>query len=195
MALTTSNTLLPNAPRGLLHVIRLPFWFACVLAVVGIAWRPPFESVVLISIFLILLIAVEWISRRLTRKSPKFDAEPMDAEPMDDGIRQQMIRSKTAEGRDRLDGTFWAEFPEGAMTATVHIPFSPPFERAPKVQVYPLSETDAGESNGHVRIAPPKTYGVRIDVKRSDSEVDQLCFAIIAEEECVEVDMPVIVQK
>jgi len=164
----------------LLHVIRLPFWFACILAVVGVAWRTPLESVGLIGIFLILLVAVEWVSRRLTSKgASKIDpTEPMDDESMDESVRQQIIRSKTAEGKDRLDGTFWAEFPPDAMTATVHIPFCPPFERVPSVQVFPVSDTDV-----HVRIAKSKPYGVRIDVKRNDLEEERLCLAIIAEEE------------
>lgn len=169
----TSNFPLLNWHQKLLQSLRLPFWFACFLAVVGTAWRPLLASVGLIVIFLVLLIAVEWVSRRLTtKKTPKRES----AEPMDKTVRQQMIRSKTEEGLDRLDGTFWAEFPAETMTATVHIPFCPAFDRVPKVQVFPIDKADA-----HVRMAPPKTFGVRIDVKRNNREQDSLCFSVIAE--------------
>ena len=172
--LTPNSYLLPNWHRGLLQTFRLPFWFACFWAVVGVAWRPPLASVALIALFLMLLVAVEWASRRLiAKKLPKIES----AEPMDETVRQQIIRSKTAEGGDRIDGTFWAEFSEGAMTTTIHIPFCPAFERIPKVRVFPVDETDA-----HLRIAPPKTFGVRVDVKRNNLLNNRLCFAIIVEE-------------
>ena len=115
----------------------------------------------------------------------------MDAEPIDNDIRQQVVRSKTAKGLDRLDGTFWAEFPADARTVTVHIPFCPAFERVPKVQVFPINETDMDETGSQetiqerdtqLRIVSAKTYGARIDVKRNNREIDRLCFAIVAEE-------------
>jgi hypothetical protein len=87
-----------------------------------------------------------------------------------------MIRSRTSEGLDRLEGTFWAEFPEDAMTTTVHIPFCPAFERTPKVQVFPVDETDT-----QLRITSQKPFGVRVDVKRNTVEIDRLCFAMTAE--------------
>ena len=172
--LTPSSLSFPIWHRALLHVIRFSFWFACFWAVVGVTWRPPLASVGLMGIFLALLVAVEWVTRRLTsKKTPTVDI----AEPMDETVRQQIIRSRTAEGLDRLDGTFWAEFSADAMTTTVHIPFCPPFERVPRVQVFPMNETSA-----HLRIAAPKTYGVRIDVRRNDGEPDQLCFGFVVEE-------------
>jgi len=151
----------------------VPLWFACFWAVVGTAWRPPLASIGLIGIFLVLLLAVEWGSRHLTEKKlPK----SVPDEPIDENLRQQVIRSKTAEGLDRLDGTFWTEFPAEAMTATVHIPFCPAFERVPSVKVFPVDATDV-----QLRVAAPKKFGIRIDVKRSNLEIDRLCFAVIAE--------------
>ena len=87
-----------------------------------------------------------------------------------------MIRSKTPEGLDRLDGTFLVEFSADTMTTTVHIPFCPAFERIPQVQVFPVDKTDA-----QLRIVSQKTFGVRIDIKRSNADLQQLHFAIIAE--------------
>ena len=163
---------LPNWHRVLLQAVRLSFWFACFWAIVGVAWRPPLASVGLVALFLLLCVAVEWTSRRLaTKKLPKIKTKPAE-----ETVSQQMIRSKTSEGSDRLEGTFWAEFPEDAMTATVHIPFCPAFERNPEVQVFPVDETDA-----QLRIASQKTFGVRIDVKRNTVDIDRVCFALTAE--------------
>jgi len=158
-------------PYSLLQAVRLPFWFACFWAVVGVIWRPPLASVILVALFLTLLVAMEWALRRLTTKtalrSPSSETE---------AVQQQMTRTKTAEGSDRLEGTFWAEFSTEATTATMHIPFCPPFDNVPKVQVFPVDETSV-----HVRIAQPKTFGVRIDIKRNSLAVDRLCFVVLVE--------------
>jgi hypothetical protein len=157
----------------LLQALRLPFWFACFWAVIGVAWRPPMASVGLITIFLGLLVSIEWASRRLSaNKLPKIDT----TEPMEDTIKQQTIRTQTAEGVDRFEGTFWAEFPTNAMSTTVHVPFCPAFERVPKVQVFSVDETGL-----HLRITSPKTFGVRIDIKRNNLETARHRFAMIAE--------------
>ena len=173
---------------------RLPLWFASILAIIGTAWRPPQSSIGLLAIFLILLVVAEWLSRRLTimripsslntpsKATLSKTAEPDAAETMDDTILQQMIRSKTAEGLDRLDGTFCVEFPAEVLTATVHIPFCPAFEHIPKVQVFPADES----LQATLRITSPKTYGVRVDVKRNNAasdrfHVDRFHFAVIAE--------------
>jgi len=94
---------------------------------------------------------------------------------MCDTVQQRMTRSTTAEGLDRLEGTFWAEFPADAMTTTVHIPFCPAFESVPKVQVFPVEETDA-----NLRIVSTKTFGMRVDVRRNNLGIDRLCFAVVA---------------
>jgi len=167
-----SSLLFPNC-RLLSAVFRLSFWFACFLAIIGVAWRPPLASIGLIAIFLVLLVAVEWASRRLTAKKllpPLSESET---------VQQRMTRTKTAEGLDRLDGTFWAEFPADTMTTTVHIPFCPAFESVPKVQVFSTDETDATDVS--VRIVSPKMFGVRVDIKRNNLDIDRLCFTIIAD--------------
>ena len=161
---------MPDFGRLLLVVARLSFWFACYWAIIGAVWRPPLASVGLVVLFLVLLVAIEWTSRRLAIK--KTSQPPL---PKTETV-QQMTRTTTAEGQDRLDGTFWAEFPADAMTATIHIPFCPAFESVPTVQVFPMDETDAS-----VRIVSTKVFGVRIDVKQSNPVVQRLCFTIVAE--------------
>ncbi|MDR0328365.1 MAG: hypothetical protein LBI05_08735 [Planctomycetaceae bacterium] len=169
----TPHAFFPHWQRELLQAIRLPFWFACFWAVVGTAWRPLPASVGLITLFLGLLLVMEWASRRLMGKRVPKD-EP--AEPADEAVRQQIIRTQTAEGKERLDGTFWAEFSADAMTTTIHIPFCPAFDRVPAVQAFPLDDTDV-----QLRITSQKTFGVRVDVKRNSREIDRLRFAVIAE--------------
>ena len=166
------NSAVCGLPSAVFYTVcRLCFWYACFLAIIGVVWRPPLASVGLIAIFLVLLVAVEWGSRRLTAKKG-----PSSLLPKPETVQQQMTRTKTAEGLDRLEGTFWAEFPEDALTTTVHIPFCPAFESIPKVQVVLVNETDA-----NLRIVLTKTFGVRVDVKRNDLEIDRVCFAAVAE--------------
>ena len=153
------------------QVIRFCFWFACFWVIIGVAWRPPLASVGLIAIFLVLLVAIEWVSRRLAPKTM-----PASSLPETDTVQQQMTRFTTAEGLDRLEGTFWADFPENAMTTTVHISFCPAFERVPRVQVFPKNATDT-----NLRVVSPKTLGVRVDVKRNNPAITRLCFTIVAE--------------
>ena len=156
--------------RLLSAVCRLSFWFACSLAVIGTIWRSPLASIILIAIFLVLLVTVEWVSRRLTSRtlpSPSQESET---------VRQQMSRTTTTEGLDRFEGTFWVEFPTDALTTTVHVPFCPAFGKVPKVQTFPADATAAS-----LRIVSLKTFGVRIDVKRNNPEDARLCIAIVAE--------------
>jgi len=157
--------------NALLQSVRLPFWFACFLAVVGVTWRSPLASVVLLSFCLALLVAIEWAVRRFSSKDATAPLKGVGH----DNVQQQIVRSQTAEGRDRLDGTFWVNFPADAMTTTMHIPFCPAFQRVPHVQVFPLDKTD-------VRIISPKTFGVRVDVKRRDPETQHCRLTIVVED-------------
>ena len=165
----TSIGRIPNWQKNLLWVIRLSFWFACFWAIIGTVWRPPLASVGLIVIFLVLLIAIEWVSRCLAAKK---SSPP----PATEAVQQQMIRSKTAEGLGRINGTFWAEFAEDAVTTTVHIPFCPAFENIPTVQVFPMDKTDSS-----LRLVSAKPFGVRVDVKRNRMDINRLCFTVVAE--------------
>jgi hypothetical protein len=137
-----------------------------------VVWRPPLASVGLLVIFLGLLVVVEWASRRMAsqRLFPS-------TTPETESVQQQMTRTTTENGLDKLEGVFWAKFPENATTTTVHIPFCPAFASVPNIQVFPVDETDA-----NLRVVSPKVFGVRIDVKRSNLEAHRLCFAIIAED-------------
>lgn len=168
---------LPHRLRLLPSVTcRLSFWFACLLAIIGTTWRPPWASVGLIVVFLVFLVAFEWASRRLTATKRTVNKSLPFSLTKSEAIQQQMVRTKTAEGLDRLEGTFWAVFPANAMTTTVHIPFCPAFAIIPKVQVFSMDATDA-----NLRVVSSKAFGVRVDVKRNNGDIDRLCFAVVAE--------------
>jgi len=163
---------IPDWQKKLLLSVRLPFWFACFWVAIGMVWRPPLVSVGLIFVFLVLLVAVEWVSRRLTAQKP-----PQSLPSETETVQQRITRTKTAKGVDRFDGTFWAEFPADVRTTTVHIPFCPAFSGVPKIQAFPLDQIDV-----NLRVVSPKRFGVRVDVKRSSLETDRFRFAVIAEE-------------
>lgn len=156
--------------------LLFPFWFACFWALVGTAWRPPLASAGLLALFIVLVAAIEWMTHRFTKKKSPFPMPINESLSADKSVRQQMTRTQTAEGGDRFDGTFLAEFPAEAMTTTVHIPFCPAFEKTPNVQVYPLDESIAA-----LRITSSKPFGMRVDVKRNHPAIAWLRFAVIAE--------------
>jgi len=178
---------LPNWPRELLLVIRLSFWFACFWTVIGTLWRPPLASLGLLFIFLVLTAVVEWLSRQLNPKYAPAESRLMPSDTPNAPWLQKMTRIKTEEGLDRLEGTFLAEFPEGAATTTVHIAFCPAFEQTPTIQIFPLGDIPDSETDSSFRIVQSKPYGVRIDVKRTDlhteSDTDRMYFTIVAEGE------------
>jgi hypothetical protein len=110
------------------------------------------------------------------RSKEWYEEKSSDKESVDELICQQMTRSKTAEGLDRVEGNFLAVFPTDALTVTQHIPFCPAFASVPRVQAFIIDETDA-----KIHVFSPKTFGVRIDIKRTNIATDRLHFAIVAE--------------
>ena len=172
--------------RELLLAIRLSVWFACFWAIAGTFWRPPLTTLALTLFFLAIVFAVEWFSQTFQTKTGKAKTcllkrlQTKTTTPNNTKIPQtqpllQNTRSKTPEGLDRLEGTFWADFPDGAKTVTVHIPFCPAFSQVPKLQIFPVDEPEA-----NVRIVQAKPHGIRVDVKRSHLDSSRLCFAFEA---------------
>lgn len=158
--------------------LLFPVWFASFLAIAGIVWRPPWASAALIVLLLGIIGTLDWAARRWNSPKWSLDVNPNEeGEAIEETVLQQMIRSKTSEGLERLDGTFLAEFLADSMTTTVHIPFCPAFERVPTVQVFAADESDA-----HLRIASAKPFGIRVDVKRKSLTTDKIRFVVIAEE-------------
>lgn len=95
--------------------------------------------------------------------------EPGIAEQLENPMFS-MTRSISADGtRQRIDGWVKAVFSPNQMQVTHNIPFTPPFDKLPKVSLEPESEMD-------VMLEPPVVmlHGMRFDVRcrQHDSDVD-----------------------
>ena len=153
---------------GLLLMTQFVLWTACALAVFGVCWRSiPFEPrILLFGFFVALAAAVElaWWKRSFRTPSLRENDEPEEQEYFDDAVTQQIVRSRTEDGVERLEGTFLVAFAPMQQTASVHVPFCPAFETTPTVEVLPL------EGDAMASVDSPRPFGVRVDVKRKDEE-------------------------
>ena len=75
-------------------------------------------------------------------------------------VLQQLTRSKTADGTERLDGWLRMPLAPGQRTASVHVAFCPPFETNPTLD---LEQIEGPE--GRIRSAQLMPHGVRLDLK------------------------------
>jgi len=153
-------------PFGLFVTTQFALWTACVLALFGVFWRSvPFEPSILLFGFFVALVAVAelvWWKRPTSIPLPA--EEELEEEAFDAGALQQIVRSRTEDGAERLEGTFLVEFTPNQRTASVHVPFCPAFETTPTVEVLPL------EGDAMASVDSPRPFGVRVDVKRKDEE-------------------------
>ncbi|HEV2971549.1 MAG TPA: hypothetical protein VGY55_16350 [Pirellulales bacterium] len=76
-------------------------------------------------------------------------------------VVQQLVRTRSAAGLDRMQGWLRTEFEPTERNATLHVAFCPPFAEAPRLTVLQISGPAA-------RIKPVQLlpYGVRLEVKR-----------------------------
>lgn len=84
-------------------------------------------------------------------------------------LTSSMIRRIEMNGDDVVEVRAIAVFAAGARQAVLHIPFSPPFANVPKVECE-LSD----DSPVRLKIAAVFPYGVRLELKRSESMVQEL---------------------
>ena len=77
-------------------------------------------------------------------------------------VVQQLVRSRSAAGADRLQGWLRTDFEPSERNATLHVAFCPPFDETPKLTVRQVS----GPAS---RIKPMQLmpYGVRLELKRT----------------------------
>ncbi|MDR1480583.1 MAG: hypothetical protein LBJ00_16750 [Planctomycetaceae bacterium] len=104
------------------------------------------------------------------------NAEESEEIPNDcnDNKTQQMTRSKTESGGERLEGYFLVEFEGDQLTAYVHVPFCPVFERLPAVDAYLVDAVEA-----KLTVAKIQRFGARIDVKRANINVNSLRLVVV----------------
>ncbi|MCL2745085.1 MAG: hypothetical protein FWE67_14670 [Planctomycetaceae bacterium] len=96
---------------------------------------------------------------------------------IDENVTQQLTRSKTPDGKERIEGICLAEFEDGQQTVSVHVPFCPPFAKEPIVEAYLIEVADAA-----VSVAQSQVFGVRFEIKRkSKTPADAVRFGFVAE--------------
>ena len=151
---------------GLFLTTQFVLWTACILAIFGVFWRTvPFEPRILLFGFVVALIAVaELVWWKRPASFPSLIEDELEEEEFDADALQRIVRSRTEDGMERLEGTFLVEFAPDQRTASVHVPFCPAFETVPAVEALPL------EGDATLSIVTPRPFGVRIDVKRQDDE-------------------------
>lgn len=91
---------------------------------------------------------------------PTVVALPRLRHDSEEPIEQQLIRSLTAEGIDKLEGTLRAHFVPRQRTAWVHAAFCPPFGVLPQLVVRQTSGPEA-----RITVGSLLPYGVRFDLK------------------------------
>ena len=93
--------------------------------------------------------------------------DPHVDEDADGLITQRMTRQTLPDGTEELEGSVRVLFSAGQRTASVHVPFSPPFAAVPQVECELVSDEEA---RWKVSVVYP--YGMRIELKRSGGQAD-----------------------
>ncbi|HEX5470986.1 MAG TPA: hypothetical protein VFW73_03825 [Lacipirellulaceae bacterium] len=88
-------------------------------------------------------------------------------------ITQQMIRVRTADGKDAIRGTLAAEFAAGARQTACYIGFCPPFEVLPRVDANIADELEA-----EVKLTQILHNGAQLDVRLSEPAEEALAIII-----------------
>ncbi|MDR1053353.1 MAG: hypothetical protein LBL39_04180 [Planctomycetaceae bacterium] len=105
------------------------------------------------------------------------DDEESDESPESDWTdnkTQQITRSKTESGGEKLEGYFLVEFGNDQLTASVHVPFYPVFDKLPEVEAYLVDAVEA-----KLTVAKVQRFGARIDVKRANNSVNNLRLVVV----------------
>ena len=90
-------------------------------------------------------------------------------------------RTIDASGAEMVEGVAVVQFERGQKKANIHIPFSPPLQGVPEVDV----ECVGGESL-RLKVPTPQPFGMRIEARRSNTSEAmeaEIAFAAIAEPE------------
>lgn len=136
--------------------------------------------------YVAFIALLEWLLRHRFRLSKQlqpmvlqngfegiFDEEESGEEC--DEATQRLVRRRTDENVDQLEGSFLVEFDEDQLTAVMHVPFCPAFDTVPNVDVFLLDEVPA-----KLIVSEPQIFGVRVEVKRDKSAPDRLRLVLLA---------------
>ncbi|HVT29997.1 MAG TPA: hypothetical protein VHE81_18410 [Lacipirellulaceae bacterium] len=88
-------------------------------------------------------------------------------------VLQQLMRIRTADGRDALRGTLAAEFAPGERLAAVYFGFCPPFESLPGVEVHVRDDLEAD-----VKLTQLLHNGAQLDVRLREPAEESLVIMI-----------------
>ncbi len=92
----------------------------------------------------------------------------LDDGSLPSGVTQQLIRTQHDHG-ESLSGLLRVDFPVGERTQFVHLAFCPPFVNLPEIHVAQVSGPTVS-----VKMAQAETFGMRIEVKRNQTEFEPL---------------------
>ncbi|GHT38485.1 hypothetical protein FACS189427_12610 [Planctomycetales bacterium] len=182
---------------GLMFHLRRRYGHLNVLYFVLLGFIAPFPYFIIYT-YIILLLDFAFFPIKSRQMPEVSDESPVSAAPSarvndnisedndlkedgkeiwDENITHQLTRRKTQDGNELVEGMILAEFTDNQLTATVHIPFCPPFEQTPAVEAYLLEDTDAT-----VSVSSSEVFGVRFEVKRKkNSAAKTVRFAFTAE--------------
>ncbi len=90
--------------------------------------------------------------------------DPVSGEPADGLTTQWMTRQTRPDGGEHLEGGVRAVFAAGQRSASVHVPFTPPFSAVPNVECEIV-----GDESARWKVSVVYSYGMRIELKRNDS--------------------------
>ena len=100
------------------------------------------------------------IADNLLTDNPADDDEELAETLPPEDVTQQMVRRRQADGTQALSGTLRTDFASGERTATAHLAFCPPFDRAPEFSAAAMAGPGA-----QVRAVQVLAYGVRLEIK------------------------------
>lgn len=140
------------------------------------------------ALFLGLIEATFCLRERRRTKSGEFSGQPApiddfpeeesfeEEESANENTIQQTTRFRTEEGTDRFEGSYFVEFRDDQKTTSVHVPFCPMFDSAPKIEAFLLDVVDA-----KLTIGQSRPFGVRVDVKRAENAPPRFPIMVVAE--------------
>ncbi len=86
---------------------------------------------------------------------------------------QRLVRTRSADGTETIEGWLRASLAAGQRTASVHVAFCPPLPRPPEVAAEQVDGPPA-----RITAAPTLPYGVRFDLKLAEP-CDQPCDVVL----------------
>jgi hypothetical protein len=95
-----------------------------------------------------------------------FDEESAEADP---SILQWMTRRQLADGGEAIEGAVRIFFEPGERFAVAHVAFVPPLSERPNAECQVLVDFE-----GRARIGVAQAYGLRIEARRSESDLNAL---------------------